>query len=165
MRAIALRSDEIVGVAGFLMPGSHVDVLATLRTDTSPEPTTFIVLQDAQVLAAGHETKPDPDGKPATVTVVTLLLSPGDAERAVLASLQGSIHFVLRSGTDSARTEDAPVVLNQLLGKPVDRKPEPAVRSVVTPQPVRAIQTSTDVVVETMAGEKLTTDTFKAGSK
>jgi pilus assembly protein CpaB len=76
MRAIALRSDEIVGVAGFLLPGSHLDVLVTYHTDKSPEPMTSTVLQNAEVIAAGHQVTPDPEGKPATATVVTLLLTP-----------------------------------------------------------------------------------------
>ena len=116
MRAIALKSDDVVGVAGFLAPGSHLDVLVTYRTDRQPEPTTLTVLEDAEVLAAGHQVEPDPEGKPDTVTVVTLLLSPGDAERVVLASTQGSIHFVLRSGSDKEKMQQSPISLSQLSG-------------------------------------------------
>lgn len=116
MRAIALRSDEVMGVAGFLFPGSHLDVLVTYRTENSPEPTTLTVLQDAEVLAAGQKIQPDPEGKPVTATVVTLLLTPEDAQRAVLASTQGAIHFVLRSGSDKVRVEEAPLALSQLSG-------------------------------------------------
>ncbi len=115
MRAVALRSDEVVGVAGFLFPGSHVDVLVTYRTENSPEPSTATVLEDAEVLAAGHQVEPNPDGKPDTVNVVTLLMSPGDAERVVLASTQGSIHFVLRNSGDRTQTKDLPVNLSQLV--------------------------------------------------
>jgi len=117
MRAVALRSDEIVGVAGFLVPGSHLDVLVTYRTDGSPEPLTATVLQNAVVIAAGHQIEPDPQGKTAeAVTVVTLLLTPEEAQRAVLASTQGAIHFVLRNGGDTSRTEDVPTLLSQLSG-------------------------------------------------
>src|SRR5665213_31876 len=115
MRAVALRSDEVVGVAGFLFPGSHVDVLVTYRSEKSPDPTTATVLQDAEVLAAGHQVEPDPTGKPATVNVVTLLMKPDDAERVVLASTQGSIHFVLRNSTDREQVADAPVELSELI--------------------------------------------------
>ncbi len=114
MRAIALKSDDVVGVAGFLAPGSHLDVLVTYRTDRQPEPTTLTVLEDAVVLAAGHQVQPDPEGKPDTVTVVTLLMSPADAERVVLASTQGTIHFVLRSGSDKAKMQSPPISLSQL---------------------------------------------------
>jgi pilus assembly protein CpaB len=116
MRAIALRSDEVVGVAGFLVPGSHLDVLVTYHSDLTPEPVTATVLQNAVVLAAGNQLEPDPSGKTADVTVVTLLLTPVQAERAVLASTQGAIHFVLRNGADSSRSGNTPMLLSQLAG-------------------------------------------------
>ena len=102
MRAVALRSDEVVGVAGFLVPGSHLDVLVTYRPDGAAAALTATVVQNAVVIAAGHQTEPDPSGKIADVTVVTLLLTPGESQRAVLASTQGAIHFILRNGADSA---------------------------------------------------------------
>ena len=74
MRAISLRSDEVVGVAGFLLPGTHVDVLVTMRPPNG-DAITNTVLQDVQVLASGQKTEPDPEGKPVTATVVTLLVS------------------------------------------------------------------------------------------
>ena len=117
MRAIALRSDEVVGVAGFLVPGSHLDVLVTYHSDISPEPVTLTVLQDAVVLAAGHQLEPDPEGKTSDVTVVTLLLTPEQAERAVLASTQGALHFVLRNGSDTSRSAETAMLLSQLSGQ------------------------------------------------
>ena len=119
MRAIALKSDEVVGVAGFLVPGSHLDVLVTYRSANSPEPVTASVLQNAVVIAAGHQTEPDAKGEAATATVVTLLLTPQQAERAVLASTQGAIHFVLRNGADTTTINDVPVQMSQLSGQPV----------------------------------------------
>ena len=116
MRAVALRSDEVVGVAGFLAPGSHLDVLVTYRSDLSPEPVTATVVQDAVVIAAGQQIEPDPSGKPSSVAVVTLLLTPEQSERAVLASTQGAIHFVLRNSGDAARTHESPMLLSQLAG-------------------------------------------------
>jgi len=118
MRAVALRSDEVVGVAGFLFPGSHLDVLVTYHSDVAAEPMTATVLQNAVVLAAGHQIEPDPKGTVADVTVVTLLLTPVQAERAVLASTQGAIHFVLRNDGDTSHSEGAPLLLSQLSGEP-----------------------------------------------
>jgi pilus assembly protein CpaB len=163
MRAVALRSDEVVGVAGFLLPDSRVDVLATVHTDKSPEPTTFTVLQNVQVLAAGHQIEPDPEGKPASVTVVTLLLSPAETERAVLASLQGTIHFVLRSGSDRDTPISSPIDLAQLLGGPSKPAAAKTARSQVQPSPVASLVHFTPAVIaiETIAGEKQTTDTFQ----
>lgn len=154
MRAIALRSDEVVGVAGFLFPGSHLDVLVTYRSDKSPEPTTLTVLQDAEVLAAGQKIQPDPDGKPVTATVVTLLLTPEDAQRAVMASTQGAIHFVLRSGADKTHVQELPLTLSQLSSDSVPRVEAAPARV------ARPAAASPKIVVETIAGDKQSTDTF-----
>lgn len=119
MRAVALRSDEVVGVAGFLIPGSRVDVLVTYHSANSPDFLTATVLQNVAVLAVGHQIEPDPAGKTSDVTVVTLLLAPEQSQRAVLASAQGTIHFILRNGKDGGVTEAAPAVLSELSGRPV----------------------------------------------
>jgi pilus assembly protein CpaB len=138
MRAIALRSDEVVGVAGFLVPGSHLDVLVTYHSDISPEPVTLTVLQDAVVLAAGHQLEPDPEGKTSDVTMVTLLLTPEQAERAVLASTQGAIHFVLRNGSDTSRSADVPMLLSQLSGQaPVVARTATHPVAAATPAPAK----------------------------
>lgn len=151
MRAVALRSDEVVGVAGFLFPGSHVDVLVTYHTEKSPEPSTATVLQNAQVLAVGHEVQPTPDGKPTTVDVVTLLMNPADAERVVLASTQGSIHFVLRNGADQTQVEDTPVGLSQMIPQSATGRATAATVPVKRHKPY---------VVETLLGDKQTAVSF-----
>jgi pilus assembly protein CpaB len=135
MRAVALRSDEVVGVAGFLVPGSHLDVLVTYRTDGSSDPLTATVLQNAVVIAAGHQIEPDPTGKITDATVVTLLLTPEESQRAVLASNQGAIHFVLRNGGDASLSTDAPTLLSQLAGS----------------GPVAAVRTSTHATVKVIS--------------
>jgi len=145
MRAVALHSDEVVGVAGFLVPGSHLDVLVTYHSDISPDPITATVLQNAVVLAAGHQLEPDPSGKTSDVTVVTLLLTPEQAERAVLASTQGAIHFVLRNGSDTSRSGDTPILLSQLSGqapaaaRSVTRPAAPATPAAPKPQGIETI--------------------------
>lgn len=153
MRAIALRSDEVVGVAGFLMPGTHVDVLVTYHDSKDPDPLTATVLQDAEVLAAGHQVQPDPSGKPSTVDVVTLLLSPEDAEKAVLASAQGAIHFVLRNGGDHVPGGATPLTLEQLASLP-NARPTLGRRGVVKAPAARPW------VVETLMGNKRSTESF-----
>lgn len=114
MRATAVRSNEIVGVAGFLFPGSHVDVLATFTPPGSSGAVTQTVLQDVEVLTAGQTIEPDPQGKPQAVSVVTLLLSPADSQKLLLTSGQGTIQFVLRNGVDQAKVEINPTRLDQL---------------------------------------------------
>jgi pilus assembly protein CpaB len=118
MRAISVRSDEVVGVAGFLLPGTHVDVLMTYHSVTAPEPQTLTALQDVVVLAAGQQIQPQADGKPISVNVVTLLLKPEDAEKLVLATSLGGIYFVLRNGADEEQALSPPVGLTQLTGAP-----------------------------------------------
>jgi len=150
MRAVALRSDEVVGVAGFLVPGSHLDVLVTLHAGSSPDPVTSLVLQDAVVLAAGHQFEPDPLGKTSDVSVVTLLLTPVQAERVVLASNQGVIHFVLRNGADISRSGDTPTLLSQLsVQKPVSI---PAITRTITPANTLVPQAAKRTEIETVLG-------------
>jgi pilus assembly protein CpaB len=120
MRAVAIRSNEIIGVAGFLYPGSKVDLLMTFTPPGSNMPVTQTVLQNVEVLTAGQTIEPDPQGKPQSVNVVTLLLSPKDTQKLQLASSQGTIQFVLRSGADQKSAELRPTRLDELL---VGQKP------------------------------------------
>jgi pilus assembly protein CpaB len=155
MRAIALKTDEVVGVAGFLLPGTHVDVLVTLHQANVPDPITTTVLQNAQVLATGQKTEPDPDGKPATATVVTILVSPEDAQRVDLAATQGVVHFVLRNGADKEEVKASPVLLSQLSGIPTtSTAPEKASSAPVHAAPKQ-------YTVETFMGPTVKTENFQ----
>ena len=163
MRAISLRSDEVVGVGGFLNPGSHVDVLVTYRPGMSAQPMTATALQNAQVLAAGQKAEPDPTGKPQSVTVVTLLLTPDDAERAVLASTQGTVHFVLRNNSDLTRTEAAPMQLSTLAGV---APALPHVRAAVVRQIAKTDVPGPELEIQTVLdGVSENADTKARGSK
>jgi pilus assembly protein CpaB len=125
MRAVAVRSNEIVGVAGFLYPGSKVDLLMTFTPPGGTNiPITQTVLQNVEVLTAGQTIEPDPQGKPQSVSVVTLLLDPQDSQKLQLASAQGNIQFVLRSGADQKSAEVRPTRLDELL---VGQRAAPAV--------------------------------------
>lgn len=116
MRAVAIRSNDIIGVAGFVYPGSHVDLLMTFTPPGIPNaPVTETVLQNVEVLTAGQTIEPDPQGKPQSVGVVTLLLNPEDAQKLQLASGQGNIQFVLRSGADQKTPELRPTSLDELV--------------------------------------------------
>ena len=152
MRATSVKSDEVVGVAGFLFPGAHVDVLVTFRSDRAPTPATQIVLQDVVVLTVGQNQQPDPQGKPETVNVVTLLVTPQDSQKLVLASSQGGIQFVLRNGADHTKVDAVPMQIAQLSG------PAPATPAPVTVRP-RLPMKEPDVV-ETILGDKRSTRSF-----
>jgi pilus assembly protein CpaB len=157
MRAISVRSDEVVGVAGFLLPGTHVDVLMTYHSTIAPEPQTLTVLQDVVVLAAGQQIHPDPEGKPASVNnVVTLLLKPEDAEKLVLATSLGAIHFVLRNGADKEQAFSPSVGLDQLAGTAAP--PASAVESVTKPPHPKP--KSRQYEVETILGNKQVVRSF-----
>jgi len=154
MRAISVRSDEVVGVAGFMQPGTHVDVLLTYHSDKSPEPRTATVLQDVVILAAGQQIHPDPESKPTSVNVVTLLLRPEDAERVVLATSLGAIHFVLRNGADREQTASPSIGLNELAGISIPSpSPVVSIAKLLHPKPK-------DYEVITFLGDKQVVKSF-----
>jgi pilus assembly protein CpaB len=154
MRATAIRVNEVNNVAGFLNPGSKVDVLATLRGENN-QSSTRTVLQNIQVLAAGNRTEPDPQGKPENVSVITLLVTPDESQRLALAQQQGTIQFVLRNGGDQTRTDTAPVSSAELQGAP-------HVAPHVSARRAPALPT---ITVETVAGGKSTVAKFPSGSE
>lgn len=117
MRAMAVETNDVTNVSGFLYPGCHVDVLVTFRPDVNrgnQDPVTATVLQNIQVLSTGERLQPDPSGKPQKVRQVTMLLTPEDAQKLVLAVNQGSVQFVLRNSDDQAQDQHRPVVLRDL---------------------------------------------------
>jgi pilus assembly protein CpaB len=116
MRAVAVVTNEVNNVSGFLFPGSHVDVLVSFRPEGNNDPMTTTVLQNVEVLSTGEKLQPDPNGKPQNVKVVTLLLAPNDAEKLLLASNQGTVQFVLRNASDQAQPVTRPVNLKDLQG-------------------------------------------------
>ena len=104
MRAVSVRVNEVVGVAGYVLPGTRVDVVATASPTNQPGDTTSkVVLANVQVLTAGTRLEQDQkDGKPMQVTVVTLLVTPEQAERLALASTEGKIQLALRNPLDQS---------------------------------------------------------------
>jgi pilus assembly protein CpaB len=102
MRAVSVKVDEVIGVAGFVLPGTRVDVLLTLdKSNARPQAITKTLLQNVQTLAAGQSVTRDKEGKPQTVTVITLLVSPDDAELLALAAKEGRLQLALRNTLDT----------------------------------------------------------------
>lgn len=157
MRATAVRSNEVTGVAGFLYPGSHVDALGTFTLPGSPGPVTQTILQDVEVVTAGEKIEPDPQGKPQTVNVVTLLLNPDDSQKILLASTQGPIQFVLRSGADQGKVTLSPTRLEQLVASV--KPPAPPVRTIkrTAPPPPRPPEV---YLIEVIEGDKRSVEKF-----
>ena len=102
MRAVSVRVNEVVGVAGYVLPGTRVDVVATASpTMNQTDTTSKVVLANVQVLTAGTRMEKDQEkGKPVQVTVVTLLVTPEQVERLALASTEGKIQLALRNPLD-----------------------------------------------------------------
>jgi pilus assembly protein CpaB len=118
MRAISIRVNEVVGVAGFVQPGAHVDVVAVVRGDTDST-VSRVFLTDLRVLAAGTRTdqvRAVPNAPQAPATVVTLLVTPSDAERLALASAEGSVTLVLRNPLDTSDVATEGTRLTALMG-------------------------------------------------
>jgi pilus assembly protein CpaB len=116
LRALSVRVDEVVSVAGFVVPGTRVDVLLTLQPPGSSETQTRVILQNVQTLAAGQQIQKDKDGKPQTVTVITLLVTPEQAEKLTLAANQGRIQLALRNTMDTVTATTSGALASGLLG-------------------------------------------------
>jgi pilus assembly protein CpaB len=102
LRAVSVRVNEVIGVAGYVLPGTRVDVLATVNpTDQRTDITSKVILTNVQVLAAGTKIERDVrDNKPVPVSVVTMLVAPEESERLTLAATEGKIQLALRNPLD-----------------------------------------------------------------
>jgi pilus assembly protein CpaB len=152
MRAIAVKVDQVVGVAGFVLPGMRVDVLISGVPPVNPGANSGnnnntqvrTVLQNIEVLSAGTDIQKDAEGKPQQVQVVNLLVSPEQAQVLALASNETRIQLVLRNPLDTkvapvqgtAMTnlfldQNAPATKPHLTGRPAAPKKAPETFSVV----------------------------------
>jgi len=115
MRAVSVAVNEVIGVAGFVQPGTMVDVLATGSPGGGGGATvTKTVLENIKVLAAGQQIQQDAEGKPHTVPVVTLLVTPADADKLTMAATQGRIQLALRNTIDTKKVNPPPVLEAEL---------------------------------------------------
>ncbi len=136
MRAVTVRVNDVVGVAGFVMPGMRVDVLVTGRPpgqDTHTMTTT--VLQNILVLTVGTTMQPDARGQAINAPNVTLLVSPEQAEILTLASNEGHIQLVLRNGGDQTIEKTPGRHLTELYGKAPKEQQRAAAPSAPRPKP------------------------------
>jgi len=137
-RAITVRVNDVVGVAGFALPGSFVDIIVNTQKDkqdskASAERTdqsiSKIVLEKILVLAVAQEVNRD-ETKPKVVNAVTLEVSPDEAEKLDLARSVGSLTLVLRNQMDPRPAETAGATKNSLLKEPVIAAAAPVTRTV-----------------------------------
>ncbi|MBL8241647.1 MAG: Flp pilus assembly protein CpaB [Bryobacterales bacterium] len=115
-RAVTVRVTEVVGVAGFVLPGMRVDVLVTGRPPDSSDTVTTTVLQNIVVLSAGQTYQPDARGQAINANTVTLLVTPEEAELVTLAGNEGRIQLLLRNGSDHSIAKPTGRQLAELYG-------------------------------------------------
>lgn len=100
MRAVAIRVNDVIGVSGFVVAGTRVDIILSGSLTNGVIDVAKIILENVQVLAAGQNTERDADGKPMNVQVITVLVTPEDAEKLALASVEGRMQLALRNPLD-----------------------------------------------------------------
>jgi pilus assembly protein CpaB len=108
MRAVTVRVDDVVGVAGFLLPGNHVDVIETERDNQGNKVKAQTILSNVKVLAVDQTAAPD-SSQPMVVRAVTLEVTPADAETLLKGKTAGSIQLALRNPLDDGDTRTKPV--------------------------------------------------------
>lgn len=144
-RAITVRVNDVVGVAGFALPGNFVDVIVNMRDDREREQEHFvskIVLEKILVLAVAQEASRDAT-KPKVVNAVTIEVTPGEAEKLDLARSIGTLSLVLRNQVDTAATRTTGVTKDDLLDRPRAKAPAPA----PSPAQVRTVTVTRTVEV------------------
>ena len=158
MRALSVAVNEVVGVAGFVIPGTMVDVLVTASSEgntAGSDSITQTILENVRVLAAGQQIQQDREGKPVVVPVITLLVTPDDAAKLTMASTGGKIQLALRNTIDSKLATPAPVVSRVLFAGRAAPAPQrqPGVKPVL-------IRTPPPFVIEIITGSKRETKSF-----
>jgi pilus assembly protein CpaB len=138
MRAITIEVNEFSAVGGFLVPGCHVDVLATVNiVSNNNEPFTRIVVEDLKVTAVNsHLVATGPGAEPEPMRSVTLLATPEQAEQINLAASKGSPRFVLRASGDDSLGGTGGVSLAELIGKVHRDDPFADTKQAAATQPV-----------------------------
>jgi pilus assembly protein CpaB len=137
MRAVSVRVNEIVAVAGFVGPGTRVDVLLTGNPGGTAETQTTTVLENVAVIASGTKLERSPSGEAQNAPVITLLVSPEDAQKLTLASSQGHIQLALRNPVDTRKADVDPARATGLYkGMPVPPPAKPKAAKKVVAQAV-----------------------------
>lgn len=155
MRAVSVRVNEVVSVAGFVTPGTRVDVLLTGNPGGSGEQQTTTVLQNVAVLASGHTLERSSTGEAQNTAVITLLVTPDDAQRLTLASSEGHIQLALRNPLDTKQDDVSVSNSRQLYRLSVVPVAEHApVRHVKIAKTTAPPPVSSDVKVEVYQGDK-----------
>jgi pilus assembly protein CpaB len=156
MRAVSVRVNDVVSVAGFVTPGSRVDVLLTGTPGGSSDSQTTTVLQNVQVLAADRRLERNANGEAQTTNVATLLVTPDDAQRLTLASSEGHIQLALRNPLDTHSVDVSPSRVGPLFGAaaPAAHVEHVAVHHASAPKPVAPAPVPSGMSIEVYQGDK-----------
>ncbi len=157
LRAVSVRVNEVIGVAGYVLPGTRVDVVATVNPTNQPtDVTTKLILNDVQVLTAGTRLERDGDNKkPITVTVVTLLVDPEQAERLTLAATEGKIQLALRNPMDRGMPSTRGIRAAGLLSAVAPQRPAVVARTKGAPAAApHVVPVAAEPTVEIIRGDK-----------
>ena len=136
MRAVAIKVNDVIGIAGFVLPGTRVDVIVVGSADEKKRnDTAKVILESIEVLAAGQNIEQGTNGEPQTVQVITLLVTPEGAEKLALASVDGRLQLALRHPLDLALNDPPPVKRAALYMQAASSAPKPPIRRVSRPRP------------------------------
>ena len=173
MRAVALRVNDVNGLAGFVIPGMHVDVLISGTPPTNPNPNAGAVaktlLQDIEILSAGQNIQKDAEGKPVVVNLVNVLVTPEQAEVLNLATNDTRVQLVLRNPIDHATSVTKGAWLQELYGGAPAKKaaPGPGPRAAVSkpPAPMAPAKPEGPYVLEIINGTSRTQTLFEKNNE
>jgi len=155
MRAVSVRVNEVVAVAGFVAPGTRVDVLLTGNPSGSSEAQTTTVLENVAVIASGTKLERSPTGEAQSAPVITLLVSPEDAQKLTLASSQGHIQLALRNPVDTHKEDLGPARAKDVYKDlPASPAPKPKALKKVVPA-VATAQKPPGYSVQVIRGNKV----------
>lgn len=169
MRAVAVRVNDVIGVAGFVSPGMHVDVLVSGRPPAGAPSVGTVsktLLQNIEVLSAGKSTQRDAEGKPVSVPVINLKVTPEQAESLSLASSEARVQLVLRNPLDTEIAETPGTSVSNLYTglKGLAKPAPPAQRVVRRAEPPRPKETP-PAMIEVINGDEAKTVTVKRDSE
>lgn len=156
MRAVSVRVNDVVSVTGFAKAGTHVDVLVTGNPDRDRDPAKVItttILEGVEVLCAGKECQEKGDDKPADAQAVTLLVTPDEAQKVMLAATEGRIQLSLRNPLDRNKKEPA-LLMNAALYHVPEMKRVHIVKTKAVVAKTEPAPEHQAYVVEVIRGEK-----------
>jgi len=124
-RAIAVKGDKVIGIAGFINPGNRVDVLVTIEDPQKKEERTKTILENIMVMATGTQIEKNEKGEPSPVDVYTLAVTNEEGEMLSLAANQGKLQLALRSVTDTDTVLTSGVNIPKMLASYSSGNPPP----------------------------------------